>query len=675
MPYKIAKRDDKYCVVNSANGNTVHCHETRAKAVAQLRALYANVKDAKKNFEPSREVLRSMLRVRTDLANPEVARLASQQLAEMVGDPVEEGLACWMGLWLDPDTANSLAVAGDEMSPPEDLHITLAMAKGLDLLQAAQFIMAAQMAARMRPPLEGKVGGQGRFWDPSGDGMDVIFASPDVPDLEELRGYIEMCCEDMYGLELLGNHGWTPHITLGYVEAGAAFDTQIVSVPLSFGALTVMVGDWSIELPLSGLAEEARIRDYTEQLRAASETFTIDLATLCARQAPTEAPEVRLFVDQGAAFGAAETPETINVLPKPGTYKHPIYGDIVITRERNANFVANHRSKVYQQKLPIDAEHQTKLSGALGYINSLTQNSDGSVDAQVEWTSRGKTLIKEDRFRYVSPEWYDEWQDPATGKTHQDILIGAALTTRPFFKEDALRPLGVLVASEDGIQANEEIAVGADEVTHTFRFIPATEEGTMTQPNANQGDPKPKEEAPAAAQQAAETISPAQFAEMQAQLHAANETIGTLRSAVDAERTAREATELSARTQRFTDMALGHGGEDDGLRWAGEPQLHVRTLEVLRSASEEGEQSQGFTDYVTLQRSIAAQMKGSVMFREVGRGGDGTSAANAGEQLTQMATKLSEDRKIALTEAYKLVTAEHPELAERNRREVIDQKG
>jgi len=48
MPYEIRKRGSKYLVVNAKTGDAKGTHDTRAKAEAQLRALYANVKDAKR---------------------------------------------------------------------------------------------------------------------------------------------------------------------------------------------------------------------------------------------------------------------------------------------------------------------------------------------------------------------------------------------------------------------------------------------------------------------------------------------------------------------------------------------------------------------------------------------------------------------------------------------------
>lgn len=45
MPYKVQKKGDKHCVVVSEGpkkGKEVACHDTRAKAVKQVKALYAN---------------------------------------------------------------------------------------------------------------------------------------------------------------------------------------------------------------------------------------------------------------------------------------------------------------------------------------------------------------------------------------------------------------------------------------------------------------------------------------------------------------------------------------------------------------------------------------------------------------------------------------------------------
>lgn len=44
MPYKVQKQGEKHCVVKEGDGKQIACHPTRAKALAQMRALYANEK-------------------------------------------------------------------------------------------------------------------------------------------------------------------------------------------------------------------------------------------------------------------------------------------------------------------------------------------------------------------------------------------------------------------------------------------------------------------------------------------------------------------------------------------------------------------------------------------------------------------------------------------------------
>lgn len=46
MPWHIEKRDDSFCVIKDADGSVVHCHDTRVKAIKQVRALYASEGDS-----------------------------------------------------------------------------------------------------------------------------------------------------------------------------------------------------------------------------------------------------------------------------------------------------------------------------------------------------------------------------------------------------------------------------------------------------------------------------------------------------------------------------------------------------------------------------------------------------------------------------------------------------
>ena len=142
----------------------------------------------------------------------------------------------------------------------------------------------------------------------------------------------------------------------------------------------------------------------------------------------------------------SDAPEWIPLLPTPQVYQHAAYGEVDLSPDTVAEYVANFKAGLYGQVLPVDLEHDLPLSGAMADITDLRTNDDGTVDAKVTWNSRGRQVIGEKRFRYVSPTLRTNWTDPVTLQQHKHVIVGAALTTRPYFKSQSLRPL--IAASE-----------------------------------------------------------------------------------------------------------------------------------------------------------------------------------------------------------------------------------
>jgi hypothetical protein len=400
-------------------------------------------------------------------------------------------------------------------------------------------------------------------------------------------------------------------------------------------------------------AEQAATKKAEDEAKAATATTVTVTSTT---NAPGDAPRVAQLppnvvpidrkammrtAEQGAnlygrwdtaltvAFGevAADEPipTRIPMLPIPHTYTHPLWGEIVITREGNELFVQNFKQRVYQDKLPLDAEHQTKLSGAYAWITDLEMNEDGSADAIVEWTARGEKLVREGGFCYISPEWYPQWTDPGTGQTYSNVLIGGAVCTRPFFKEDYLRKLVAserLLATEDGARlAHEGGQTMADKDKETVPVTAAelaaltaqmSEQATkMTELVASFSEYKetvvPKLIADAAEAAKAETAQ--EFGE---KLSAAETERAELAKKLEAsEQVAQTASEhvktmlANARTRRFTDEARGKSGANP-YPWHGEVEKNVARMEKLAEAF--GEDSDEFRDYLEQQRTQARVM-------------------------------------------------------------------
>jgi phage I-like protein len=363
--------------------------------------------------------------------------------------------------------------------------------------------------------------------------------------------------------------------------------------------------------------------------RAGSWAFCMSDATHDLAEIAAKGATFRLFNE--VAF--AEVPATIPVFPKPGAYKHGSYGSVSLTPERIANFVSNFNAGVYQKHIPIDAEHKSKLSGALGYINALVVQDDGRVDAAVEWTDRGQRLVANDRFKYVSPEWFDRWEQPDTEVEFQDVLVGLALTTRPFFKDanDSLRPL---VARE-----GELIAPPTEEVTGAHMTEPTTRTGSrkdarmefteqqFTELQGKVEDLTQKFNDADAARKAAETL--ATTAQDQAKTFA--EQIGQLQS--------------ERRRDGFIAEITGKSPANN-LRWFGEVETHVSVLESLSDDLR--------PKYIEQQRAIAAQVK---TFTGPGMGSDGTTADTSALGAINRKAKEIRASRPELTEAQSFTEA------------------
>ena len=134
-----------------------------------------------------------------------------------------------------------------------------------------------------------------------------------------------------------------------------------------------------------------------------------------------------------------------------GKYEHPQYGELDFSRERLARIKANFDSRVRKIDLALDANHDQNQ--ATGWVErmELREAQPGGAPAGlwglVRWTPLGVQLLKDQVYRYFSPEFVDSWTDPQTGQTFEDVQLGGGLTNRPFLKE--LTP--VQLAEKDGV--------------------------------------------------------------------------------------------------------------------------------------------------------------------------------------------------------------------------------
>jgi len=120
-----------------------------------------------------------------------------------------------------------------------------------------------------------------------------------------------------------------------------------------------------------------------------------------------------------------------------GEWEHPTYGTIKITEQDIDTFIANFDSRVRKVDIAVDQEHRPQ-EGAAGWFKKLKKkiNAEGktALVASVAWTKLGTQLIKDGIFKYFSPEFSNEYEDLETHDMFSNVLLGGALTNRPYFK-------------------------------------------------------------------------------------------------------------------------------------------------------------------------------------------------------------------------------------------------
>lgn len=179
------------------------------------------------------------------------------------------GSGLLVALWVPEDTGRQMAIQNGE--PHDSLHVTLAyMGKDCTPEQRAQVMEACNDVAQQFGPVQGSVGGMGRFCaSESSDGEDVYYASYDSPDINMLRQALVENIQKR-GVPVKQNHGYTPHITLAYMAPEAELPShRLEAQPLAFQGITVTGGpEDNTFIPFGGQAVQKSVDVPQDQLLA-----------------------------------------------------------------------------------------------------------------------------------------------------------------------------------------------------------------------------------------------------------------------------------------------------------------------------------------------------------------------------------------------------------------------
>ncbi|MFE0490146.1 2'-5' RNA ligase family protein [Streptomyces griseoaurantiacus] len=151
-------------------------------------------------------------------------RKALRQAAKKPQEPVQHQAAAvdnsggvMVAIVPPREIAEQLVLA--EGQPADDLHITLAYLGQASDYTREQLMLLPQVvsawAVRQKPTTV-RIGGIGKF-NNEDKGQHVLWAAPDIPGGAQMHASLAHFLEG-HGYRLPSEHGWTPHMTLAYVD-------------------------------------------------------------------------------------------------------------------------------------------------------------------------------------------------------------------------------------------------------------------------------------------------------------------------------------------------------------------------------------------------------------------------------------------------------------------------
>nr|WP_275416294.1 2'-5' RNA ligase family protein [Streptomyces sp. SID13666] len=148
-------------------------------------------------------------------------------------------------------------IAHPDGTPPAELHITLAYLGDADQLPGHPDDLPDLVRAAITnsEPLQGSIGGIGRFPD-TGSGVPT-WIPIDVPGLTALRERVaDALAASPLSEAVRTDHGFTPHLTLGYDLPDVA---DVPAIPLQFNTVHVVRGHDRIPIRLTGPPADTEI--------------------------------------------------------------------------------------------------------------------------------------------------------------------------------------------------------------------------------------------------------------------------------------------------------------------------------------------------------------------------------------------------------------------------------
>ncbi len=166
-----------------------------------------------------------------------------------------------------------------------------------------------------------------------------------------------------------------------------------------------------------------------------------------------------------------------------GVFHDDRYGKIKITSENLKQAKKNFDEKIRGVDVALDFSHENHKHAA-GWIESLElRNNDTELWGIVQYTEPGKKAVSDKQYRYISPEFNEDYVDNESLKKYGFTLLGAALTNRPVIKK--MEPaIALSELSEKEIQNMNELEKAKKDLEDTQKKLSDAEAALQKEKDA-----------------------------------------------------------------------------------------------------------------------------------------------------------------------------------------------
>lgn len=180
----------------------------------------------------------------------------------LMSDAIKAHTSGMVALFMPQEPVDSLLVAqamlplNSSLTPADEFHVTLAMlgkVADMDTNTTNAINNALYDFAEVMPPLTGRFNGIGRFQGVGDGGADALYVTFDSKELQDWRFDLIARLRNA-GVDMPSEHGFIPHITLGYVPPSAV--TPLIYLPLydiRFDEVWLALGDSQQSFRLKGI--------------------------------------------------------------------------------------------------------------------------------------------------------------------------------------------------------------------------------------------------------------------------------------------------------------------------------------------------------------------------------------------------------------------------------------